>query len=211
MSGSGTRGRGFKNLLPRAFLFSWRTWFSLPGHGRSKGLAPKRARTQQIEPNCQRERMLGERNSFTQGISLDKEYRSVRAVATHQQQSGGSVPSSAQSLLQPQVSQSGSGASAPLAFMMPALFGGPGSIPSLKAPARIWGFLLETQYAGTKRKCLVCGWMVPEAQVLILGEVMPQCPVLHTLRAAQHKVQFTGTLWLTPWHPLPAFADSLCC
>lgn len=97
-------------------------------HGRSKGLAPKRARTQQIGPNCQRERMLGERNSFTLqmegGISLDKEYRSVRAVATHQQQSGGSVPSSAQSLLQPQVSQSGSGASAPQALMMPALFGG---------------------------------------------------------------------------------------
>lgn len=60
-----------------------------------------------------------------------------------------------------------------------------GSFPFLKASAKIWGFLLETQYAGTKRECPVCSWMVPETQLLILGEVMPQCPVLHILRAVE--------------------------
>lgn len=41
-------------------------------------------------------------------------------------------------------------------------------------------------------------WPVPETQFLILGEVKPQCPVLHIVQAAQHKVQLlsTGTLLL---------------
>ena len=51
-----------------------------------------------------------------------------------------------------------------------------------------------------------CSWPVPEPQVLILGEVKPQCPVLHVLRAAPHKAQplSAGTLLLYSWHLLPS-------
>lgn len=141
-----------------------------------------------------RERVLGERSSKAPegGISLDKEFRSVRAVAVHQHQFWGSVPSSAQSLLQTQVSQPGSGASPPQALIMPALLGGIWFHPFPQGPC--WDMGIAVGNTVCWHQNLVCCSMVPEAQLLILGEVIPQCPVLHILRAAQHNMQFTGTL-----------------
>lgn len=56
---------------------------------------------------------------------------------------------------------------------------------------------------------VLCVAGLPETLLPILGEVMPQCPVLHILRAAQDKVLFTGTLQLSPQHPSPP-SQTLC-